>query len=196
MSRTVLLTLSGVLGLAALLSTGLTSPEDYRHSQSSRVAVTVQNQPANDELTEMTLARMESILASEVTSLEGGGGQWRAQIDGRSVIVLADAANNRMRVVSPVVAASSLTEEQVRAMLVANYHSALDARYSISDGAVVSVFIHPLSTLQENDFRSGLRQVATLAETFGSSYSSGGLGFLPNGQPQEAPTVPGGGIEI
>ena len=196
MSRTVLLMLSGVLGLAALLSTGLTSPEDYRHSQGSRVAVTVQNQPANDELTEMTLARMESILASEVTSLEGGGGQWRAQIDGRSVIVLADAANNRMRVVSPVVAASSLTEEQVRAMLVANYHSALDARYSISDGAVVSVFIHPLSTLQENDFRSGLRQVATLAETFGSSYSSGGLGFLPNGQPPEAPTAPGGGIEI
>ena len=196
MSRTALLMLSGVLGLAALLSTALTSPEDYRHSQDSRVAVTVQNQPANDELTEMTLARMESILASEVTSLEGGGGQWRAQIDGRSVVVLADPTSNRMRVVAPVVAASSLSEEQIQAMLVANFHSALDARYSISNGAVVSVFIHPLTTLQETDFRSGLRQVVTLADTFGSSYSSGGLGFLPNGEPRDAPNSPGGGIEI
>ncbi|MEO0940790.1 MAG: hypothetical protein AAFY30_04430 [Cyanobacteria bacterium J06642_12] len=196
MPRTLILTLSGVMGLAALMGTALTASEGRLHSGLLQRDVAAQNQLVSNDLTEMTMARLEQILESEVTDLEGNGGVWRGQVDGRSVIVLADSSSNRMRVIAPVVAASSLSEEQIQAMLEANFHSALDARYSISDGAVVSVFIHPLSTLQESDFRSGLSQAVTLAETFGSTYSSGGLGFLPNGQGREAPTVPGGGIEI
>jgi len=196
MPRKFLLTLSGTLGLAALLSTVLVPSEDYWISELSQFQLATQTQLISDELTEMSLDRLEQILESEVTDIEGSDGQWQANINGRSVIVLADPSNNRMRIVAPVVAARSLSEEQIQAMLVANFHSALDARYAVSNGAVVAVFVHPLSTLQEMDLRSGLRQVATLADTFGGSYSSGGLGFLPNGQPRDRQTAPDGTIGI
>ncbi|MEO1593306.1 MAG: hypothetical protein AAFU71_18735 [Cyanobacteria bacterium J06632_22] len=196
MSRKLLWMLPGAVGLAALLSSVLVPSEDYWRSELSQLQVVAQTQMLSSNLTEMSLDRLEEILVSEVPDLQGSGGQWQAELNGRSVIVLADPTNNRMRIVVPVVATSALSEEQIQAMLVANFHSALDARYAVSNGAVVAVFVHPLSTLQETDLRSGLHQVVNLAETFGSSYSSGGLGFLPNGQRREAPAVPEGSIGI
>ncbi|MEO0827465.1 MAG: hypothetical protein AAFY67_17815, partial [Cyanobacteria bacterium J06642_9] len=80
---------------------------------------------------------------------------------------------------------NTLSAQQVQAMLVANFHSTLDARYAVTNGTVVAVFVHPLASLQAADLQSGLRQVANLATNFGTSYSSGELGFLPNGEPQE-----------
>ena len=97
-----------------------------------------------------------------------------------------------MRIVSPVTAVDTLTAEQVQRMMVANFHSALDARYAVTDRSVVSVFVHPLASLQQNDFRSALRQVVSLADTFGSSYSSQALEFNINNQRRE-PTQPSNG---
>lgn len=125
----------------------------------------------------MTLDRLEQILESEVSNVDGENGQWRFSVGGRAVIVLADARNDRMRVFSPVVPLEELTAQQVQAMLAANFHTALDARYAVTDGAVVALYLHPLSTLQGDNFRSALRQVVSLAETFGSSYSSNELNF-------------------
>ncbi len=125
----------------------------------------------------MTLERLEQILQSEVDGVEGTNGQWRFSVSDRTVVVLADASNDRMRVFSPVIPAEELTAQQVQAMLAANFHTALDARYAVTDGAVVAVYVHPLSTLQSDNFRSALRQVVSLAETFGSSYSSNELNF-------------------
>ncbi|MBE9066798.1 type III secretion system chaperone [Leptolyngbya cf. ectocarpi LEGE 11479] len=130
-----------------------------------------------EQLQPMTLTRLEQILESEVSNVEGENGQWRFSVAGRAVIVLADASNDRMRVFSPVVPVEELTAQQVQAMLAANFHTALDARYAVTDGAVVAVYVHPLSTLQGDNFRSALRQVVSLAETFGSSYSSNELNF-------------------
>ncbi|NBD34278.1 MAG: hypothetical protein GVY17_15245 [Cyanobacteria bacterium] len=57
-------------------------------------------------------------------------------------------------------------------------YSALDARYATNqEGVVVAVFLHPLTSLQQPDFRSALNQVASLATTFGRDYSSGELYF-------------------
>ena len=39
------------------------------------------------------------------------------------------------------------------------------------------VFIHPLGSLSERDFFSGLAQVITLAKTFGTTCSSGALSY-------------------
>lgn len=130
-----------------------------------------------ERLQPMTLARLEQILESEVDDVEGDDGQWRFRVGGRTVVVLADARNNRMRVFSPVVPVETLTAQQVQAMLAANFHTALDARYAVTDGAVVAVYVHPLSTLQGGNFRLALRQVVSLAETFGTSYSSSELNF-------------------
>ncbi|NEQ52850.1 MAG: type III secretion system chaperone [Leptolyngbya sp. SIO3F4] len=130
-----------------------------------------------ERLQPMTLERLEQLLESEVSNVEGDNGQWRFSVADRAVIVLADATNDRMRVFSPVVPVEELTAQQVQAMLAANFHTALDARYAVTDGAVVAVYVHPLSTLQGGNFRSALRQVVSLAETFGSSYSSSELNF-------------------
>ncbi|MEO1127650.1 MAG: hypothetical protein AAFX95_26750 [Cyanobacteria bacterium J06639_16] len=145
----------------------------------------VQAQTRPDLLEEMTIERLEEILQDAANDLQGGEGQWQLTLEGQSIIVLADAASNRMRIVAPVVAANTLSAQQVQAMLVANFHSALDARYAVTNGTVVAVFVHPFASLQAADLRSGLRQVANLATNFGTSYSSGELGFLPNGEPQE-----------
>ena len=125
----------------------------------------------------MTVERLDQILRSEVGNVQGGNGQWQFSVSDRTVLVLADADNDRMRVFSPVVPAEDLTAQQVQAMLAANFHTALDARYAVTDGAVVAVYLHPLSTLQDDNFRSALRQVVSLAETFGTSYSSSELNF-------------------
>ncbi|MEA5462396.1 type III secretion system chaperone [Leptothoe sp. PORK10 BA2] len=130
-----------------------------------------------EQLQPMTVERLEQILESEVSNVEGENGQWRFSVADRAVIVLADASNDRMRVFSPVLPVEELTAQQVQAMLAANFHTALDARYAITDAAVVAVYVHPLSTLQGDNFRSALRQVVSLAETFGSSYSSNELNF-------------------
>ncbi|MEM7595784.1 MAG: hypothetical protein AAF383_30500, partial [Cyanobacteria bacterium P01_A01_bin.83] len=77
-------------------------------------------------------------------------------------------------------------------MMVANFHTALDARYAISNGVVVTTFIHPLSSLQERDLLSALNQVSSLAETFGTSYTSGEVLFVPggNGDGDNSPPPP------
>ncbi|MGD1855823.1 MAG: type III secretion system chaperone [Leptolyngbyaceae cyanobacterium] len=131
----------------------------------------------SEQLQPMTLERLEQILESEVSNVVGENGQWRFSVGGRAVIVLADAQNDRMRVFSPVVPTEELTAQQVQTMLAANFHTALDARYAVTDGAVVALYLHPLETLQADNFRSALRQVVSLAETFGTSYSSSELNF-------------------
>ncbi len=130
-----------------------------------------------ERLQPMTIEQLDNILRSEVDNVDGERGQWQFSVGGRAVIVLADAQNDRMRVFSPVVPVDELTAQQVQAMLAANFHTALDARYAVTDGAVVAVYVHPLGTLQANNFRSALRQVVSLAETFGTSYSSNELNF-------------------
>lgn len=130
-----------------------------------------------ERLQVMTIERMDNILRSEVDNVDGENGQWQFSVGGRAVVVLADARNDRMRVFSPVLPVDELTATQVQAMLAANFHTALDVRYAVTDRAVVAVYVHPLSTLQVNNFRSALRQVVSLAETFGTSYSSNELNF-------------------
>ena len=153
-------------------------------------------QAQTDSLTEMTVERLDSILQDASRDLQGSDNQWQLTLEGQSILVLADTTHDRMRIVTPVIAADTLSEEQVAAMLLANFHSALDARYAVANGTVVSVFVHPLSTLQEADLRSGLQQVAGLANTFGTTYSSGGLGFGGSSGAQEAVPLREGELEI
>ena len=78
---------------------------------------------------------------------------------------------------SPVVEDTELPAEQARTLLEANFDRALDARYAVSRGYVWSAFIHPLSALTEEEFVDGVRQVVTLAENYGTSYTSTDLVF-------------------
>lgn len=133
----------------------------------------------------MTPARLESVLEEEGTNVRSQGNQWQLDLENQSLLVLVNEERDRMRIFTPIIPATQLTPDQVGNTLVANFHTTLDARYAVTDGTLVSVFVHPLSSLQEKDLRSALHQVASLANNFGTTYSSEEIIFGPNGQPSQ-----------
>ncbi|MEM6749469.1 MAG: hypothetical protein AAF612_03270 [Planctomycetota bacterium] len=122
-----------------------------------------------------------------------GPGQWRFFFEERPVVVVTDARAGRMRVISPV-AQGPIEPDRMQRVLEANFGTALDARYALRDGVLWSAFIHPLPSLDRGEFYNGVAQVITLAETYGTTYSSSGLRFGPgaNPPPDRAP----GGLEV
>ncbi len=98
-------------------------------------------------------------------------------VKGRELVLIYDVDADRMRVVTPIVPVFNVAESSYKRMLQANYDAALDARYAVANELIWAVFIHPLSSLTDDDFVSGIVQTYTTAETFGSSYSSGAFIF-------------------
>ena len=143
-----------------------------------------QSQPLMDSLA-MTPTRLEAIIEEEGTNVRSQGNQWQLDLENRSLLVLVNEERDRMRIFTPVIPATELTSEQVGNTLIANFHTTLDARYAVTDGTLVSVFVHPLSSLQEEDLRSALHQVASLANNFGTTYSSEEVIFGPTRQPSQ-----------
>jgi len=127
----------------------------------------------------MTLTQLEAIINAEGTNVQGGNGQWQVTVEGRTLLVLADVGSDRMRIFTPIIPATDLSPVQIQSILLANFHTALDARYALSEDALVAAFVHPLSSLNDDYLRSALSQVATLADNFGTTYSSGALDFGP-----------------
>lgn len=121
--------------------------------------------------------KMENIFKKEGIQVEGETGAWMAYFNDLVLLVITDEANNRMRVFTPIVEEEDAGPVQMSRMLKANFHSALDAKYSIYEGFVVSVFTHPLQELTEGQLLDAMRQVAKLAETYGTTYSSTELIF-------------------
>jgi hypothetical protein len=125
----------------------------------------------------MSNKRMEQIIKKEASEVKGQPGNWQMIYGQRLVLIITDEKNNRMRIFTPVVAETELKEGQLKKMLEANFHSALDAKYSLYEDYVISAFIHPLKELTDDQFVDAMRQVVTLADTFGTTYSSTDLIF-------------------
>jgi len=140
-------------------------------------------QSAQEEfsLEPMDVEKLNSILEEQINDVSTKPGQWQFSINEIPIIVLADAEADRMRIIAPIMSVDKLTQEQSQKMMLANFHTALDARYAIANGQVVSTYIHPLSSLQERDLLSALNQVSSLTATFGTNYSSGEILFVPRG---------------
>ena len=120
--------------------------------------------------------RLDAVL-SELHPVQRHGNVWKMSIAGLGVVCVTDETHDRMRIMTPITDASTMTAKQKDQVLEANFHSALDARYAISDGVLFSAFIHPLSPLTPGEVKSALQQVVSLALTYDSSYSSGNLTF-------------------
>jgi hypothetical protein len=100
--------------------------------------------------------------------------------EGVGIACVSDGAHDRMRLISPITQIAGLDAAEaarLEILLIANFHTTLDARYAISDGVIYAAFLHPLSTLTRPQLESAIRQVASLSLNFGSSYSSGELTF-------------------
>jgi hypothetical protein len=92
--------------------------------------------------------------------------------DDVKIACVSDATHDRMRLISPIANIASLQPAHLEALLVANFHTTLDARYAISEGVIYAAFLHPLSTLSRAQLESAIRQVSALSRNFGSTYSS------------------------
>ncbi|WP_299488257.1 hypothetical protein [Acaryochloris sp. IP29b_bin.137] len=140
--------------------------------------------PERPQAASTTMDQLAAILREEATDVQVEAGQISFKYEGRTMLILTSAQHDRMRIIAPIQKATDLTSEQRDNMLLANFHTALDGRYAVSNGIVFATFLHPLSTLHEQDFRSALSQVHQLVQNFGTTYSSGALGF---GAGQEKP---------
>jgi hypothetical protein len=122
-------------------------------------------------------AELKTIIQSQADEVKGQDGQWQFKINDRVLICVTDTNHNRMRIITPIVEIQKLNTEEILSALAANFHTALDVKYAISDDIMWSVFIHPLKQLTKAQARDAIEQVYSAAETFGSSYSSTHLVF-------------------
>jgi hypothetical protein len=141
-------------------------------------------EPAKPEATKQ--ASKEAIAAQERIdvalkkidkSIKRNSNVWQFTLGKREVIVITDPVAERMRIMVPIVETKELDQPLLTRLMQANFESALDARYAIAQDVLWGVFIHPLSSLSERDFVSGLAQALTVAETYGATFSSGVLVF-------------------
>lgn len=133
---------------------------------------------------QMTNDSLAAFLTEKVDSIAGFSGRWQAVYNEVPLLILTDEANDRMRIIAPITEVATLDEDLLLDCMTANFHSALDVKYAISDGLLWSVFVHPLSGLLESELDSAVDQVYAAAVTFGTTFSSTALLF--GGQQQEA----------
>ncbi len=136
---------------------------------------------------EMTAERLIAIIEQEADTLVGQGNQIQFTINEGLLMCIYDENANRMRIISPIVEREKLGEEELLNALVANFHSALDVKYALSDEIIWSVYTHPLKELSEAQVIDAIQQVYAAAITFGGSYSSTNMVFPGNTKKKEKP---------
>lgn len=125
----------------------------------------------------MTVARMGEILLAVDPDARASHNAIEMTLDGIPVIVIADAAADRMRAMVPIRSAEGMTQGELLRVMQANFDSALDARYAVAQGRLWGVFIHPLSPLKKDQLLSALVQTINVARTYGQAYSGGAQVF-------------------
>ncbi|MCZ6862638.1 MAG: hypothetical protein O7I42_20600 [Alphaproteobacteria bacterium] len=125
----------------------------------------------------MTLERVDELVRRIDNDAIRNGSSWQIKYRNMPIFVVADDDADRIRIMSPVTNAATLSEDHLVRLMQANFESALDARYAIAQGAVWSAYIHPLSVLDEREFFSGMGQTVSLVVTYGTTFSSGALAF-------------------
>lgn len=134
---------------------------------------------------EMTSEKLEELITQVADTVQKQGNALQFFYKERVLICIYDTKANRMRIISPIVERDKVEEKELLNALVANYHSALDVKYALSDEIIWSVFAHPLEELYEHQVLDAINQVYLAAATFGSTYSSTNLVFPGNTQRKE-----------
>lgn len=122
-------------------------------------------------------AELEHAVRELSEQAKGKNGFMEFYIGEIQMFMVMDPNSNRMRIISPITDYKNLTSEQKDAIMVSNFHGALDARYAVSNGVLYSAFMHPMAELTVQQLLSAIYQVANLSISFGSEYSSGVFNF-------------------
>ena len=125
----------------------------------------------------MTSSDLEKIIYVVSDSIRGDNGNWQFMLKGRILVCITDEKNNRMRIMSPIVEQKTLDYSDMLKLMEANFHTALDVRYAISDDILWSIYIHPLKELHKDEVLSAIHQVYAATVTYGTTYNSTGLEF-------------------
>jgi regulator of RNase E activity RraB len=131
----------------------------------------------------MTLDELAALLERATEDFRRSTTHWQFAHQGVPMACLTDPSFDRMRFIAPIKELSKIDEETKDAVLEANFHTALDARYGSSNGLLFAAFIHPLSSLEAELAHSALDQVASLVQTFGTHYSGGTLELIGGREP-------------
>ena len=121
--------------------------------------------------------KLENIYTSVSDSIQGNSGAWQFYIKEIPLMCITDANHNRMRIISPIADSKSVSDDLLKAALVANFHTALDVKYAVSDGVLWSVFIHPLKELSDAQVKDAVSQVYYANVNFGTTFASTSLTF-------------------
>ncbi|CAL2085770.1 hypothetical protein [Tenacibaculum sp. 190524A05c] len=138
---------------------------------------------------QMTPTKLGEMLEAISDSIISTKTQWRFIIKNTPFITIADSTHNRMRIMSPIADSNKLNEELKTASLMANFHTALDVKYAISDNVLWSVYIHPLKELTEDQLLDAVSQVYYAKVNFGTTFSSTSLVF-PGKKPKRKEEQP------
>jgi len=125
----------------------------------------------------MTLDRMAEIVFNLDPNAQSSGNSFQMVIQDIPVLIITDPRADRMRAMVPIRASEGMSPAEILRVMQANFDTALDARYAIAHGKLWGAFIHPLSTLEKNEFISALGQTVNIAKTYGTLYTGGALSF-------------------
>ncbi len=120
---------------------------------------------------------LQEIIQKQADTVGGVLGNWKFVYKEALMLCVTDEKNNRMRIISPITESDNLDKDLLLDSLTANFHSALDVKYAISNGILWSVYIHPLKELSNEQVESAISQVYYAARTFGTTFSSTELLF-------------------
>lgn len=131
--------------------------------------------------------RLKELISEVSDTLQNTGNAFQFLYKNKLLICIIDENANRMRIMSPIIERKEIDEEELLNALVANFHSALDVKYALSDEIIWSLYTHPLKELNDLQLMDALNQVYSAAITFGTTYSSTNLVFPGNTNKEEKP---------
>ncbi len=132
---------------------------------------------SSDATRKMTGERLAELIQKFDKTAELKGNSVEFKLKDRDLYFVFDSKADRMRIITPIAQAALADEDILVRMMQANFDAVLDARYAFGNKVIWATYIHPLSSLTQEDFLSGVAQTVTAAETFGSSYTSGAMVF-------------------
>ncbi|MFT4664751.1 MAG: hypothetical protein ACI9XB_001699 [Gammaproteobacteria bacterium] len=125
----------------------------------------------------MNNEQLGQIFYSASDTLIGTSGQWEIWVGDVPLLCITDKRHNRMRIISPVKEVKDANSEDLLKCLEANFHTALDVKYSISEDVIWVAFIHPLQELTKEQVLDAMAQVRAGVLTYGTIYTSTDLTF-------------------
>lgn len=125
----------------------------------------------------MTNKKLEKVLESISDTIKGNPGFWEFTVAGIPMLCITDENHNRMRIISPIKQMTDVSGKELDQVLAANFHSALDVKYAVSDEIMWVAYIHPLKELSNEQLEGAVIQVYNAYVTYGTSYSSTDMVF-------------------